>query len=217
MYIVHSDQWLRYAPCGCSPAVDEMRRLHAIVMCLRFCRGHIHSMCHGVFGFRPCSGLPKGPVDQEQCPPRRLTGRPGWRRGLGDSHISSVGAGLLAMASARFNSNTAPLASRASPLPHGVVQFQALTFAFAVARGMYKQRECPYSIWAFVADMYLVLQLFTPSTYPFDAPRLSTGSALTAAHFCQTATKVPKKALPRRTALASLRCPSFRSRSVGTP
>ena len=28
-----------------------------------------------------------------------------------------VGAGLLAMASARFNSNTAPLASRASPLP----------------------------------------------------------------------------------------------------
>ena len=117
MYIVHSDQWLRYAPCGCSPAVDEMRRLHAIVMCLRFCRGHIHSMCQGVFGFRPCSGLPKGPVDQEQCPPRRLTGRPGWRRGLGDSHISSVGAGLLAMASARFNSNTAPLASRASPLP----------------------------------------------------------------------------------------------------
>ena len=143
MYIVHSDQWLRYAPCGCSPAVDEMRRLHAIVMCLRFCRGHIHSMCHGVFGFRPCSGLPKGPVDQEQCPPRRPTGRPVWRRGLRDSHISSVGAGLLAMASARFNSNTAPLASRASPLPHGVVQFQALTSAFAVATGLIKRRECP--------------------------------------------------------------------------
>ena len=47
-------------------------------------------------------------------------------------------------------------------------------------------------------------------TYPFDAPRLSTGFALTARHFCQTATKVPKKALPRRTALASLRCPSRR-------
>ena len=59
-------------------------------------------------------------------------------------------------------------------------------------------------------------------TYPFDAPRRFTGSALTAAHFCQTAecrttTKIPKKALPRRTALAALRCPSLRSRSVGTP
>ncbi len=53
-------------------------------------------------------------------------------------------------------------------------------------------------------------------TYPLDVLRFSTGSALTAAHFCQTATKVSKKALPLRTALAALRCPSLRSRSVGT-
>ncbi len=53
-------------------------------------------------------------------------------------------------------------------------------------------------------------------TYPLDVLRRSTGSALTAAHFCQTATKVSKKALPLRTALAALRCPSLRSRSVGT-
>ena len=55
------------------------------------------------------------------------------------------------------------------------------------------------------------------STYPAFAPNRNIGFALTARHFCQTATKVPKKALPQRTALASLRCPSLRSRSVGTP
>ena len=43
--------------------------------------------------------------------------------------------------------------------------------------------------------------------YPLGAPRRSTGSALTAAHFCQTATKVSKKALPLRTAFASLKFP----------
>ena len=43
--------------------------------------------------------------------------------------------------------------------------------------------------------------------YPFDALRLFTGSALTAANFCQTATKVSKKALPHRSAFASLRFP----------
>ena len=64
--------------------------------------------------------------------------------------------------------------------------------------------------------MYSVLQLSKPRTYPFHVSRRSTGSALTAAHFCQTATKVSKKALPLRTALAALRCPSLRSRSVGT-
>ena len=51
-----------------------------------------------------------------------------------------------------------------------------------------------------------------PRTCPFDALNLSTGSALTAAHFCQTAecrttTKVSKKALPLRTAFASLKFP----------
>ena len=49
-------------------------------------------------------------------------------------------------------------------------------------------------------DMYAVYPLKPPSTYPFDVSRLSTGSALTAAHFCQTATKVSKKALPYHTA-----------------
>ena len=63
--------------------------------------------------------------------------------------------------------------------------------------------------------------LIGPCTYPCNTLNLSTGSALTAAHFCQTAecrttTKVSKKSLPTRTALASLRCPSLRSRSVGT-
>ena len=48
--------------------------------------------------------------------------------------------------------------------------------------------------------MYSQFQLEPPSTYPFDVSRLSTGSALTAAHFCQTATKVSKKALPYHTA-----------------
>ena len=48
--------------------------------------------------------------------------------------------------------------------------------------------------------MYSPFQLEPPSTYPFDISRLSTGSALTAAHFCQTATKVSKKALPYHTA-----------------
>ena len=48
--------------------------------------------------------------------------------------------------------------------------------------------------------MYSPFQLEPPSTYPFDVSWLSTGSALTAAHFCQTATKVSKKALPYLTA-----------------
>ena len=65
-------------------------------------------------------------------------------------------------------------------------------------------------------DMYSVLQLYKPRTYPFHVSRLSTGSALTAAHFWQTAPKVSKRSLPLRTALAALRCPSLRSRSVGT-
>ena len=39
-------------------------------------------------------------------------------------------------------------------------------------------------------DMYAVYPLKQPSTYPFDVSRLSTGSALTAVHFCQAATKV---------------------------
>ncbi|RUT32082.1 hypothetical protein WG29040_22725, partial [Pseudomonas sp. PAMC 29040] len=55
--------------------------------------------------------------------------------------------------------------------------------------------------------MYLVQATGVPRTYPFDVSRLSTGSALTAAHFCQTATKVSKKALPQRTAFAALRFP----------
>ena len=46
-----------------------------------------------------------------------------------------------------------------------------------------------------------------PSTYPAFASHWNIGFALTARHFCQTATKVPKKALPHRTALASLRFP----------
>ena len=49
-------------------------------------------------------------------------------------------------------------------------------------------------------DMYSKFKLEPPSTYPFDVSRLSTGSALTAAHLCQTATKVSKKALPYHTA-----------------
>ena len=65
-------------------------------------------------------------------------------------------------------------------------------------------------------DMYSVLQLYKPRTYPLDVLRLSTGSALTAAHFWQTAPKVSKRSLPLRTALAALRCPSLRSRSMGT-
>ena len=48
--------------------------------------------------------------------------------------------------------------------------------------------------------MYSQFQLEPLSTYPFDVSRLSTGSALTAAHFCQTATKVSKKASPYHTA-----------------
>ena len=44
-------------------------------------------------------------------------------------------------------------------------------------------------------------------TYPFYALSFSTGSALTAAHFWQTAPKVSKRSLPPRTALASLRFP----------
>ena len=42
------------------------------------------------------------------------------------------------------------------------------------------------------------------STYPAFAPNRNIGFALTARHFCQTATKVPKRALPQRTALASV-------------
>ena len=57
--------------------------------------------------------------------------------------------------------------------------------------------------------MYSVFQLYKPRAYPFSVLRLSTGSALTAAHFCQTATKVSKKALPPRTALASLKFPHY--------
>ena len=45
------------------------------------------------------------------------------------------------------------------------------------------------------------------STYPALAFNWNIGFALTARHFCQTATKVPKKALPHRTALAALRFP----------
>ena len=49
--------------------------------------------------------------------------------------------------------------------------------------------------------------LIGPCTYPFNALNLSTGSALTAAHFWQTAPKVSKRSLPLRTALAALRFP----------
>ena len=66
-------------------------------------------------------------------------------------------------------------------------------------------------------DMYWVVLTGIPSTYPAFASHWNIGFALTARHFCQTATKVPKKALPYRTAFAALRCPSLRSCSVGTP
>ena len=56
-----------------------------------------------------------------------------------------------------------------------------------------------------------------PCTYPAFAFNWNYGFALTASPFCQTATKGTKKASPHRTALASLRCPSLRSCSVGTP
>ena len=56
-------------------------------------------------------------------------------------------------------------------------------------------------------DMYWVVLTGIPSTYPAFASHWNIGFALTARHFCQTATKVPKKALPHRTALASLRFP----------
>ncbi len=55
--------------------------------------------------------------------------------------------------------------------------------------------------------MYSVFQLYKPCTYPLGVLKLSTGSALTAAHFWQTAPKVSKRSLPLRTALASLRFP----------
>ena len=55
-------------------------------------------------------------------------------------------------------------------------------------------------------DMYSKL-LIGQRAYPFDVLNLSTGSALTAAHFWQTAPKVSKRSLPLRTALASLRFP----------
>jgi hypothetical protein len=45
-------------------------------------------------------------------------------------------------------------------------------------------------------DMYPVSQLLTQRTYPFDAPRLSTGFALTARHFFQTPKKYPKRLAP---------------------
>ena len=82
---------------------------------------------------------------------------------------------------------------------------------------MYEQRECPYSSWACMADMYLGGLLFLQQvnsclysvhihsmrhgfllqrTYPFDAPRLSTGFALTARHFFQTPKKYPKRLAP---------------------
>ena len=44
--------------------------------------------------------------------------------------------------------------------------------------------------------MYPVSQLLTQRTYPFDAPRLSTGFALTARHFFQTPKKYPKRLAP---------------------
>ena len=56
-------------------------------------------------------------------------------------------------------------------------------------------------------DMYAVFITGVLSTYPLDVLIISTGSALTAAHFCQTATKVSKKALPLRTAFAALKFP----------
>ena len=56
-------------------------------------------------------------------------------------------------------------------------------------------------------DMYWVVLTGIPSTYPAFASKWNIGFALTARHFCQTATKVPKKALPHRTAFAALRFP----------
>ena len=54
-----------------------------------------------------------------------------------------------------------------------------------------------------VAFCFLELAITGPSlTYPAFASNWNIGFALTARHFCQTATKVPKKALPQRTALA---------------
>ena len=47
--------------------------------------------------------------------------------------------------------------------------------------------------------------------YPLDAPRRSTGSALTAGPFWQTAPKGTKKALPQRAAIAALRFPCYGS------
>ncbi len=55
-------------------------------------------------------------------------------------------------------------------------------------------------------DMYSKV-LIGQRTHPFGVLKLSTGSALTAAHFCQTAAKVSKKALPLRTAFAALKFP----------
>ena len=66
-------------------------------------------------------------------------------------------------------------------------------------------------------DMCSVALTGISSTYPAFVSNWNIGFALTARHFCQTATKVPKKALPHRTALASLRCPSLRPCSVGPP
>ena len=52
-----------------------------------------------------------------------------------------------------------------------------------------------------VAFCFLELAITGPSlTYPAFASNWNIGFALTARHFCQTATKVPKKALPHRTA-----------------
>ena len=56
-------------------------------------------------------------------------------------------------------------------------------------------------------DMYSKFKLEPPSTYPFDVSRRSTGSALTAGPFWQTAPKGTKKALPQRSAIAALRFP----------
>ena len=53
-------------------------------------------------------------------------------------------------------------------------------------------------------EMYLLPLLKPLTTYPFDVSWLSMGSALTAAHFCQTATKVSKKALPYHTAASAV-------------
>ena len=126
-------------------------------------------------------------------------------------------------------------ASRLAPTKKGVVS--NLVIVFAVARGMYEQRECPHSSWACMADMYLGGLLFLQQvnsclysvhihsmrhgfllqrTYPFDAPRLSTGFALTARHFFQTPKKYPKRLAPAY----GLRCAQVslaQVRSVGTP